>query len=264
MRSCVMSTSTLEPPPLGDTARVRRALLHAAGGYLCNVIREPKITCRVCAGPVDGFERCWRCEQARRIAGVADVVAPLTYAIAGTPSAALVRDYKNHPVRKMRESRSALINWLVGLGITRHERCIGAAAGSPISLRVVIPSLTSWPGVHPLAEIARTLGVLGEVRLVATPTALCDGVVRADKFMLTPGSGVEGRHVLVLDDMWTTGSNAQSAALALRRDGAAAVSVMVVCRWLNPSYGRTGEFVKTRLQRDYDPDICPVTGASCP
>jgi hypothetical protein len=259
-----MSTSTLEPLPPGDTAQMRRSLLHAAGGYLRNVIREPKITCRVCAGAVHGFDRCWRCEQARRIAGVADVVAPLTYAIVGTPSATLVRDYKNHPARKVRESHGALINWLVGLGITRHERCIGAAAGSPISLRVVIPSLTNRPGAHPLAEIARTLGVLGEARLVATPTALCDRVVRADKFMLTPGSGVEGRHVLVLDDMWTTGSNAQSAALALRRAGAAAVSVMVVGRWLNPSYGRTGEFIKTRLQRDYDPDMCPVTGASCP
>jgi len=31
----------------GDTAR--RALVEAAGGYLRNVIREPKITCRVCA-----------------------------------------------------------------------------------------------------------------------------------------------------------------------------------------------------------------------
>jgi hypothetical protein len=106
---------------------------------------------------------------------------------------------------------------LWGWALPAHERCIGAAAGSPISLRAVIPSLSSRPGVHPLAEIARTLGVLGEARLVTTPTALCDRVVRADKFMLTPGSGVEGRHVLVLDDMWTTGSNAQSAALALRR-----------------------------------------------
>jgi hypothetical protein len=41
---------------------------------------------------VDGFDRCWRRQHARRSVGVADVVAPLTYAIAGTPSAALMRD----------------------------------------------------------------------------------------------------------------------------------------------------------------------------
>lgn len=122
---------------------------------------------------------------------------------------------------------------------------------------------TSRPGVHPFAEITRAAGAMGEATLTPAPTALCDRVVRADKFTLTPGR-VDGRHVLVLDDMWTTGSNAQSAALALRRAGAAAVSVMVLARWLNPGYGMTGEFIKTRLQRDYDPDICPVTGGTCP
>lgn len=63
--------------------------------------------------------------------------------------------------------------------------------------------------------------------------------VRPDKFELRPAGAVEGRHVLVLDDVWTTGSNTQSAALTLRHAGAAAVSVMVVGRWLNPRYGAT-------------------------
>src|ERR1700751_5460924 len=77
IRWCLMSTSALEPSRFGETAQVR-----AAGGYLRNVVRPPPITCRVCAAPVDGFDRCWRCDRARRIGGVADVVAPLTYAIA--------------------------------------------------------------------------------------------------------------------------------------------------------------------------------------
>jgi len=69
---------------------------------------------------------------------------------------------------------------------------------------------------------------------------------------------------LILDDTWTTGSNAQSAVLTLRRAGAEAVSVMVVGRWLSPNFGTTADFIKTRLQRDYDPDICPVSGGRCP
>ena len=48
------------------------------------------------------------------------------------------------------------------------------------------------------------------------------------------------------------------------RAGAAAVSVMVVGRWLNPNRRGTADFIATRLQRDYDPDICPVTGDECP
>jgi len=75
---------------------------------------------------------------------------------------------------------------------------------------------------------------------------------------------LSSQHVLILDDVWTTGSTAQSAALAVRRAGAAAVSVMVVGRWLNPDRRGTADFIATRLQCDFDPDICPVTGGECP
>ncbi len=238
--------------------------MHAARGYLRNVIREPHITCQVCAAPVDGFNRCWRCEQAHGIVGVADVVAPLTYAIAGTPSASLVRDYKNHPARSVREHHGAIINALVRLGITRHERCIGCAAGMPVSCRLVIPSLTSRPGRHPFAALLQAIGLVGDdVALVPAPDARCDRAIN-DKFVLAPAAHLNGHHALVLDDVWTTGSNAQSAALAVRRAGAAAVSVMVVGRWLSPDQRPAADFIATRLHRDYDPDICPVTGGKCP
>jgi hypothetical protein len=259
IRWCLMSTSALDPSRRGDTALVR-----AARGYLRNVIRQSKITCRVCAARVDGFDRCWRCEQARRIGGVADVVAPLTYVIAGTPSAALVRDYKNHPARSVRDGHSAVIKGLVRLGIIRHERCIGRAARLAVSSRLVIPSLTSRPGRHPFADLAHAINVVSDaVALMPTPDARCDRAIN-DKFVLQPAARLDGQHVLILDDVWTTGSTAQSAALAVRRAGATAVSVMVVGRWLNPDRPLTAHFIANRLHRDYDPDICPVTGGECP
>jgi hypothetical protein len=258
-----MSTPAREPPRAGDTTQPPPALVHAVGDYLRNVIRRPGITCRVCAGPVGGFDRCWRCEQHRRIGGVADVVAPLSYAIAGTPSGALVRDYKNHPVRSVRERHSALVKELVWQGITRHERCIGRAAGLPVSCRLIIPSLTSRPGRHPFAELTQTMTAASAVALVPAPEARCDRAIN-DKFVLQPAARLDGQHVLILDDVWTTGSNGQSAALAVRRAGAAAVSVMVVGRWLSPDRRRTADFIETRLHRDYAPDICPVTGGACP
>lgn len=44
----------------------------------------------------------------------------------------------------------------------------------------------------------------------------------------TPPVPLTGHHILVLDDTWTTGSRAQSAALTLRAAGAAHISVIVV------------------------------------
>lgn len=247
-----------------DSARVRAALVHAVGGYLRNPVREAAVTCRVCTAPVGGYQYCWRCAQHQRLGHLADLVVPLTYAVADTPSAALVRRYKNDPARSIREQHSRVINQLLWLAITRHERCIGLAVGIPVSLRLVIPSLTSRPGVHPLTAIAASMNAVGPTALAPGPDMLCDRTVRPDKFILQPGGRLDGAHVLVLDDTWTTGSNAQSAALTLRGGGAAAVSVMVVGRWLSPDYAPAARFIETRLQRDYEPGICPVTGAQCP
>jgi hypothetical protein len=129
---------------------------------------------------------------------------------------------------------------------------------------LVVPSLTSRPGRHPFAELAHPMNAASDtVALMPAPDARCDRAIN-DKFVLQPAARLEGRHVLILDDVWTTGSNAQSAALAVRRAGAAAVSVMVVGRWLSPDRRGTADFIATRLRRDYDPNICPLTGGDCP
>jgi hypothetical protein len=230
--------------------------------FLRNIVRAPARTCGVCATPVDGHALCWRCRDHQRISGVADLVAPLAYAIDGTESAVLLRNYKDHPLRRERERCASVVGELLGLGISLHERCLGALVGQPVSTRVVIPSLTSRIGVHPMVSIAETLGVSGDVALRPAIDARCDRVVDSEKF--TVHGVVAGQHVLVVDDVWTTGSNAQSAALALRRAGAGVVSVMVVARWLSPRHPLSANFIRGWLGEDYDPLVCPVTGHRCP
>jgi hypothetical protein len=38
----------------------------------------------------------------------------------------------------------------------------------------------------------------------------------------------------------------------------------VVARWLNKEYGDNKSFIAKLADRDYDPLICPWTGAGCP
>ena len=230
---------------------------------LRNTVREPLRTCRVCTAPVDRFQLCWRCREHRRVAGVANLVAPLMYAIDNSESAALVREYKNHSVRSVRERRCSMISELLALAMVMHQDCVGAAVGMPVSQRVVSPSLTLRPGSHPMASIAESLGLVGDAMLIPAVGARCDRVVCVDKFTLQPGDAVIGRHVLVLDDVWTTGSNSQSAALTLRRAGAAAVSVLVIGRWLSSRNALSARFID-ELTEGYDPRVCPVTGGRCP
>ena len=73
---------------------------------------------------------------------------------------------------------------------------------------------------------------------------------------------VAGQHVLLIDDTWTTGGHAESTAAALKRAGAARVTLLVLARWLDSRRGRTEEFVKTELTQDFDPDVCPFDRCS--
>jgi phosphoribosylpyrophosphate synthetase len=194
--------------------------------------------------------------------GVADVAAPLIYAFEGASSAAVLRNYKNHPSRAERERCARIVRELLRLAMSQHQRCIASAVGQPVASRVVIPSLTSRMGTHPMVSIAQSLGLLGDVVLRPSLDARCDRVVDADKFIVD--GAVAGQHVMVLDDVWTTGSNAQSASLALRRAGASAVSVIVIARWLNSRHPLCARLIRDRLRHNYDPLVCPVTGHRCP
>jgi hypothetical protein len=70
-----------------------------------------------------------------------------------------------------------------------------------------------------------------------------------DRFALAADSTARGRHVLLIEDTWTSRGNAQSAALTLR-DAAAASVTIALARWLNPDEQPTGEFLSSRLTED--------------
>ncbi|CAB3742253.1 hypothetical protein LMG3441_05813 [Achromobacter kerstersii] len=96
-------------------------------------------------------------------------------------------------------------------------------------------------GMNPAAEIARSLSAELNVPLVRhalrrrreTPRQTALGrrarrQVAAGVFLGAPS--VRGRHVAVVDDVMTTGSTVEAAAVALLAAGAAGVTVLVVAR----------------------------------
>lgn len=120
--------------------------------------------------------------------------------------------------------------------------------------------------MHPFTAIAAAINAVDDSRLALAlaPGAVKGRILSGSQFQIAPQRDLSGWHILILDDTWTTGANTQSAALTLRRAGAHHVSVLVVGRWLSQNYANNAEFIATRLRRDYDPGICPVTGGDCP
>lgn len=244
------------------TQRLVDSLVARAAGYLRNPIRESSVTCATCCTPVEGFERCYPCQQHRQHPGCADLVAPVTYAVSGTQSAYVMRGYKADP--SIQEHRQ-IVSLLAALSLILHADCAAALLGSAITHWAVVPSLSGRVGPHPLREIVSRFAPGAEFSLTAAPAASVRtprGVI-PENFQ-TFGQLPSDSHVLLLDDTWTRGGHAQSSALALRGAGAEHVSILVVARWLNPSFGGTGAFIRDRLVRDFDPIQCPWTAGACP
>lgn len=102
-----------------------------------------------------------------------------------------------------------------------------------------VPSAMRPGPEHPAAELARQIPTFGpQVQrvLLASGPGLGDSgrAPRPDRFIVAPEfvPAISGQHVLVVDDTWVSGGKAQSASLALKEAGAAAVTVFCVARWL--------------------------------
>lgn len=72
-----------------------------------------------------------------------------------------------------------------------------------------------------------------------TPTQGKQGNPRqldVDRFATLAGANAVGKHILLVEDTWVSGGTVQSVAAALKRAGAARVTVLSVARLLDPSW----------------------------
>lgn len=243
-------------------SRLRSALVAKAGGYLRNPVRRELVTCAVCAEPAPGSQVCYRCRLNRSQSRVrlADATAFLTYAVPGRQSGYVMRGYKARP--PIGEHRT-IVTLLAVLGLTQHSSCAGRLLAAPVTHWAVVPSLPARPGEHPLRPIVCATAPGTELPLSAAGDSPNPRSVDPQHFRA--GAALRpGAHVLVIDDTWVGGGHAQSAVVAARRAGATHVSVLVLARWLSEDYGSNARLLADIAGRDYEPDICPWTGAGCP
>jgi hypothetical protein len=165
------------------------------------------------------------------------------------PSAlyAVLLGYKESPVAEERRHLGAVVRALCRQFLADAETQLRAAAGGVLDVVVPVPS-TARAGLSPLARVE---GLGGEVTGAVPGAAWAPSALRrarlggapplahmrphARSFTVRDGSvAVEGRRVLLLDDLYVSGSRAQSAAASLRLAGARAVVVAPLGRVLRP------------------------------
>ncbi|MEV0275064.1 hypothetical protein AB0I22_01570 [Streptomyces sp. NPDC050610] len=233
-------------------------------------VRAARGICAVCAGPLaDGGALCSACAAHRRQAQelgaeTADRAVFVAYSVAGSQS-----DWDMHRY-KAASPGPANPSWMRTAGLAAHfgvmhRACLDAGRFGPVDAFAVVPSLGGRPTPHPLETLAAYL--LPRLPAVALSAAAGDRgdsdqrrVFQHDFFAVSDHEAVCGRHIVLVDDTWVTGSHLQSAAAALRQAGAVRVTGLILARRLRPDWGTNADFISERLVRPYDVAVCPVGG----
>ncbi|MGI8713839.1 MAG: hypothetical protein ACR2NR_11815 [Solirubrobacteraceae bacterium] len=205
--------------------------------FMLSPRRGPAV-CGVCFNLTDGGDRCWACEHGGLFI---DAVAPISYSIAGEHLHYALVAYKRAADRGTNRlaAELAAVLWR---HLERHERCLARAAGTTgFDLVTTVPSSERQrDDAHPLRRlVGRTVRPTRDryVRLLRRSRASVRHHVFSAARYVTDTT-LAGQAVLLVDDTWTTGANAQSAAAALKRAGAGPVGAVVIGRHLNRGWHR--------------------------
>ena len=190
----------------------------------------------------------------------ADTVVPISLAVKDKQLAIELWRYKNasdEATRNTLRPRLAAVLWRF---LSQHERCVAQAAGAEaFEVVTTVPSTQGRP--TPVQRIARAVGPAREkykALLSANPAVEPGRSIRRDRYLVSDEHDVEGASVLLIDDTWTSGGHAQSAAAALKLAGAEHVAVVVIGRHFNPAYGPSSKYLRAAQQTAFDWDQCCV------
>ena len=227
------------------------SLAATVGSFAQNVVyRSAKDhVCPICGGAKGaGYAVCVSCSTHQHSpykAQLADMVRIFAYAPMECSSDAsnqmtrYMYRYKEEDRVGSELARAAVTEILVTELVLRWGCIKEVSGGVAPTAWSTIPSTTNSPraGIeHPLHRIVRqVLPRVPEVKLRAVGAK--SRSLSPDLFQMECECAPDTlRHVLLIDDTWTTGGNVQSAAVSLKRAGAQRVTVFCVARVVNYAF----------------------------
>jgi predicted amidophosphoribosyltransferase len=219
--------------------------------------RPGPAVCETCFTFTEGYSRCYTCARVERRL---DVVAPISYSVAGEQLHHALASYKrlSGQVARRLTAELAAVLWRY---LACHEQCaVGAVGVSGFDLVTPVPSGRRRADErHPLSRIVGEL--VGPTRDRYTELINPSGAdipprtFNPERF--SARRRLHGESILLIDDTWTTGASAQSAAAALKDAGAGPVAAVVIGRHLNREWGANDQRLRG-IMRPFDWAYCPL------
>jgi hypothetical protein len=242
------------------------------GNFMLAPRAGPEV-CEICFNLTDGYSRCYACAHGETWL---DAISPISYSVAREQLHHALASYKRltgEVARRLRAELAAVL-WR---HLAAHEQCVARSAGVVREAGVAREAgidkrgfelVTTVPSGdrerderHPLPRIVGE--IVGPTRarherlLERSHLAVPPRTFHREKFR--PRRALNGEAVLLIDDTWTTGASAQSAAAALKLAGAGPVAAVVIGRHLNREW-RVNDRRLASIARPFDWGHCALCG----
>lgn len=241
-----------------------------AFSYLPAAVTGEKPCCNRCRGPVgrmdsgQPFTLCYQCNQAAL--DFTPRVGILGYVRSGEQAYSSIIQYKNE--RPGTREAQAFLRQQLGMALDCHVRCLLRMVGTVPSGWTVVPS-TRRPGTpaskHPLKRLMDKYFCNKEVPFIDTrfdPTLqLADTRNFSPSHYQIQPNHPPLDHILILEDMWVSGSHVLSLAKNLYDAGCRQVTILVLARKINDNDFWQGNC--NQLRTTTEPCPWTLTG-NCP
>lgn len=211
--------------------------------------------CSRCFNLTDGYDHCYACTRHEH---ALDAIAPISYSVAHEQLHHALASYKrlSGPAGDRLTMQLAAVLWRY---LEAHEPCVARCAGvAAFPIVATVPSSDrARDEEHPLRRMVAEMVAVTRDRhqrlLRRSDLEVSPRTSTPDKYIVQ--RELSGEAILLIDDTWTTGANAQSAATALKLAGAGPVAAVVIGRHLNRDWGGNDTRLR-RLPTPFDWDSC--------
>jgi|SRR5581483_2706160 len=214
--------------------------------------------CELCFNLTDGYDRCYACSKNQLWL---DAFVPISYSVGYEQLHHVLRNYKrlDGEIGRRLCLDVAAVLWRF---LDRHETCVAHKLRTQaLDLVTTVPS--NGPGMDRLRWIVSTLVRPTAARHLSLLKRRSDSISahQFDPVKFEATASLHGTSILLIDDTWTTGASAQSAAAALKRAGAKGVAAVTVGRHLNRGWHENDRRLRA-LVRPYRWDRCALCASA--
>jgi len=186
-------------------------------------------------------------------------VVPISYSVGGEWLHRVIASYKRDADPSVPDAVAALTE-ICGRFLAGHERCISEYVGvDRFSVVTIVPSSSPRRDArHPLSRIVGEFIPVTHERyerlLVPQPARTVPRRFDPARYAVT--RRLDDATVLLIDDMWTSGASAESAAAALRAAGARTVAAVVIARHVNRGFRENDARLRRLADAPFDFERC--------